>query len=217
MVVSLNRVAELNNRVLATRTQYQQKLEREQARERIIKEFKEEKATYLLREKAHRYLSLLQDDDTKVVRDFLEGVINRSLDVVFGEDLYRFHLEVDKENSKVSLILSEKMNGEWQDLDIKFNTGEGMAQVIAVLFSIVLVEITDHRMFFVIDESLGGLHQHAVQFIQQCVRQFAKHGGQFVFIEYTFEEFGRQIDIERDNESTTSRIVNVTDFEEVVA
>lgn len=196
----LDRRMEFNERLTTIKADYNFKKTRLVERKRAVDQFDEDYKLYVNRSVALKYIILLSDDTTKVVRDYLENIINRALDVVFGKNRYRFYLNSDLEAQKIELVLSEYKRGMWNDLDITLNVGDGMGQVIAFLYSIVLTEITNHRMLFIEDEILGGLHQEAVVFVKKCVREFAKHGAQFAIIEYTMEDFGLTYGIDNTSE-----------------
>ena len=40
---------------------------------------------------------------------------------------------------------------------------------------------------------MSGLHEKAVELVQRCIAEFEGHGGQFTMIEYTFEDFGKEL------------------------
>lgn len=178
-----------------------------------LQEYEKNRQLYINRSKALQYIILLSDDNTKRLREYLESIINGALELVFGKNTYRFSLVSDLKRQHVSLNLLEYKNGMWNTLDIKNQTGDGMGQIIAFLFTVVLTEITNHRMFFVSDEVLGGLHQDAVDMVKRCIREFDAHGGQFAMIEYTFEDFGRELRLKFDAESESTSIVKTIDHQ----
>lgn len=178
-----------------------------------IEEYEKNRQLFFNRSKALQYIILLSDDNTKRLREYLESIINGALELVFGKNTYRFSLVSDLKRQHVSLNLLEYKNGMWNTLDIKNQTGDGMGQIIAFLFTVVLTEITNHRMFFVSDEVLGGLHQDAVDMVKRCIREFDAHGGQFAMIEYTFEDFGRELRLKFDADSESTSIVKTIDHQ----
>lgn len=167
---------------------------------------------YLDRAKALQYIVMLSNDGTKALRDYMEGIINRALSLVFGENVYKFSLISDLKAQKVHLNLLEYKNGQWNELVIGKQTGDGMGQIIAFLFSVVLTEITNHRMLFVVDEIMGGLHEKAVELVQRCIAEFEGHGGQFAMIEYTFEDFGKELLLAFDSKKERTTIVDSREF-----
>lgn len=204
-------MTEFSERVALLKAQYDFKQSRLLERKREVDRFNDNYNLYLNRAKALSYITLLSDDSTKGIRDYLESVINRALDVVFGRNQYKFYLNSDLEAQKIELVLSEYSQGEWFDLDIRLQAGDGMGQVIGLLYSIVLAEITNHRMLFLEDEVLGGLHEDAVHFIKRCLTEFSKHGAQFALIEYTVENFGLQYDMVSIGDKT-SKVASKTKF-----
>lgn len=181
-------------------------------RQADIAKLEELRLLYLDRAKALQYIVMLSNDGTKALRDYMEGIINRALSLVFGENVYKFSLISDLKAQKVHLNLLEYKNGQWNELVIGKQTGDGMGQIIAFLFSVVLTEITNHRMLFVVDEIMGGLHEKAVELVQRCIAEFEGHGGQFAMIEYTFEEFGKELLLAFDSKKEHTTIVDSREF-----
>jgi hypothetical protein len=162
---------------------------------------------------ALEYILLIAEDRTKNVRDFVQTLINKALDSVFGAGRYRFEMILDMAGQSITLVLNERVEDGWISLDLKDQTGDGMGQIICALYSIIVTEITNHRKLFIFDEIFGGLHVEAVEFIKAVIRKFAGEGAQFAMIEYTFDEFGTQIDVERDEVSQVTSVVGVTKYE----
>lgn len=162
---------------------------------------------------ALEYILMLSEDNTKVVRDFVQNLINKALDSVFGYGRYRFEMVLDMAAQTITLVLNEKVEDGWVSLDLKDQTGDGMGQIICALYSMIVTEITGHRKLYIFDEIFGGLHVEAVDFIKAVMRKFAGDGAQFAMIEYTFSEFGTQIDVERDEVSQVTSVVGVTQYE----
>ena len=162
---------------------------------------------------ALEYILLIAEDRTKNVRDFVQTLINKALDSVFGAGRYRFEMILDMAGQSITLVLNERVEDGWVSLDLKDQTGDGMGQIICALYSIIVTEITNHRKLFIFDEIFGGLHVEAVEFIKAVIRKFAGEGAQFAMIEYTFDEFGTQIDVERDEVSQVTSVVGVTKHE----
>lgn len=190
-------MTQYTERIAALNAEHTLKVNSMVERSNEVDYFQQQKDLYLDRETALKYLVVLSEDSTKVIRDYLEKTINGALNIIFGKNLYKFHLISDLQNQKVELVLSEFSKGAWRDLDISLTAGDGMGQVIAILYSIILTEITHHRKLFLVDEVIGGLHQDAVVFIKKCLVQFAKHGAQFVMIEYPVEDFGKTYTLTR--------------------
>lgn len=200
------------SRLGALKQDYALKEDRLVRRQVDIAKLEELRLLYLDRAKALQYIVMLSNDGTKALRDYMEGIINRALSLVFGENVYKFSLISDLKAQKVHLNLLEYKNGQWNELVIGKQTGDGMGQIIAFLFSVVLTEITNHRMLFVVDEIMGGLHEKAVELVQRCIAEFEGHGGQFAMIEYTFEDFGKELLLAFDSKKERTTIVDSREF-----
>lgn len=200
------------SRLGALKQDYALKEDRLVRRQADIAKLEELRLLYLDRAKALQYIVMLSNDGTKALRDYMEGIINRALSLVFGENVYKFSLISDLKAQKVHLNLLEYKNGQWNELVIGKQTGDGMGQIIAFLFSVVLTEITNHRMLFVVDEIMSGLHEKAVELVQRCIAEFEGHGGQFAMIEYTFEDFGKELLLAFDSKKERTTIVDSREF-----
>lgn len=184
--------------------------ERDEAFKRYLDMYEQHKDNAV----ALEYILLLAEDNTKNVRDFVQTLINKALDSVFGVGRYRFEMVLDMAAQSITLVLNERVEDGWVSLDLKDQTGDGMGQIICALYSIIVTEITNHRKLFIFDEIFGGLHVEAVDFIKAVIRKFAGEGAQFAMIEYTFEEFGTQIDVARDEATQVTSVVGTTCYEE---
>lgn len=200
------------SRLGAIKQDYSLKEDRLRKRQDDIAQLEDLRTLYLNRAKALQYVVMLSNDGTKGLRDYMEGIINRALALVFGENVYKFSLISDLKAQKVHLNLLEFKNGQWNELVIGKQTGDGMGQIIAFLFSVVLTEITNHRMLFVVDELMGGLHEKAVELVQRCIAEFEGHGGQFTMIEYTFEDFGKELMLAFDTKKERTNIVDSREY-----
>lgn len=200
-----------DERLIAIKTEYQVKQKRLSERKLELQHYEKTKELYLNRAKALQYIVLLSDDNTSQLRTYIESVINRALDLIFGQHTYKFSLVSDLRKQTINLELLEYKQDHWMTLDINNQTGDGMGQIIAFLFSVVLTEITNHRMLFVVDEVMGGLHEKAVELVKRCITEFSKHGANFALIEYTFEDFGREYLLEYDKSTDTTNIAKTTD------
>lgn len=203
-------MSRFSERIGNIESDYKFKLNRLAERKAEMEIYREEYKRYQDRLVAQEYITLLAEDSTRVIRDYLESIINRTLDAIFSKNRYRFELAMNAEKQQVELVLSEHVKGIWRQMDIKLQAGDGMGQVICLLYSVVLTEITGHRMFFLQDEVLGGLHEHAIIFLKKVLSEFARHGAQFAMIEYTVEDFGTQNNIVL--EGDTSYVASVEEF-----
>ena len=200
------------SRLGALKQDYALKEDRLVRRQADIAKLEELRLLYLDRAKALQYIVMLSNDGTKALRDYMEGIINRALSLVFGENVYKFSLISDLKAQKVHLNLLEFKNGQWNELVIGKQTGDGMGQIIAFLFYVVLTEITNNSMLFLVDEIMGVLHEKAVELVQRCIAEFEGHGGQFAMIEYTFEDFGKELLLAFDSKKERTTIVDSREF-----
>ena len=135
-------MTQYTERIAALNAEHTLKVNSMVERSNEVDYFQQQKDLYLDRETALKYLVVLSEDSTKVIRDYLEKTINGALNIIFGK-------------------------------------------------------------LFLVDEVIGGLHQDAVVFIKKCLVQFAKHGAQFVMIEYPVEDFGKTYTLTRTKNGPT--------------
>lgn len=194
------------------RSKYEFKQKRIAERDAEVEYYRRVSENYRIRSLSLQFLRLISEDSTRQLRDYLELIINSTLDLIFGSNKYKFQMVYKSKTRKVNLVLMENLNGSWNSLDIKHQTGDGMGQIIAYIFTIVVTEVTNHRMLFIQDEILSGLHFKSVEMVQRCIKEFVKHGSQFVQVEYTFDKYGTIVDLERDPATESTRIVGRTDY-----
>lgn len=115
-----------SSRLGAIKQDFSLKEDRLQKRQEDIAHLEELRTLYLDRAKALQYVVMLSNDSTKGLRDYMEGIINRALALVFGENVYKFSLISDLKAQKVHLNLLEFKNGQWNELVIGKQTGDGM-------------------------------------------------------------------------------------------
>lgn len=144
---------------------------------------------------AQKLLSIVSDDNTKTILDYITSIVNKVLSEVFPNDTRRIYLKKKLYANRPHIVL-ELVNGDNMVLDTKFQAGTGLCQVISVLFSICLIEIRKGRRLVILDERLNGLHRRAKLVVQEILKLFTEAGFQFIMVEYGINNLGKIYNIE---------------------
>lgn len=122
---------------------------------------------------------------------YIQNIINQALKRMFVTGGYEisFRKSVTKGNNPmIHVELHErKANGEQIKLDFNLQTGDGVSQIVSFLFTLSLIEIRGLRPFIILDETLKGFHPAALPLVKNIISVFAKHGFQFVMVEYDLD------------------------------
>ena len=81
---------------------------------------------------AQKLLSIVSDDNTKTVLDYITTIINKTLSEIFPNDTRRVYLQKKLYANRPHINL-ELVNGDNTVLDTQFQAGTGLCQVISVL------------------------------------------------------------------------------------
>lgn len=150
---------------------------------------------------AQKLLSIVSEDNTKTILDYITAIINKTLSEIFPNDVRRVYLKKKLHANRPHINL-ELVNGDNRVLDIQFQAGTGLCQVVSVLFSICLIEIRKGRRLVILDEKLNGLHRKAKLVVEEILKMFAEAGFQFIMVEYGMNDLGKIYNIEmRGNEA----------------
>jgi hypothetical protein len=145
---------------------------------------------------AQKVLSTVSDDNIEASLDFITGVINKALSEIFANTTRRVYITKKLYgNSKPHIILNLE-NGQGDSLDMAIQTGNGLCQVVSVLYMICLIEIRKGRRLVILDERLSGLHKEAKRILAEIIKIFTEGGFQFIFVEYSLNNIGKTYNIE---------------------
>ena len=95
------------------------------------------------------------------------------------------------------------INGLGDELDLDLQEGDGIKQIISVMYVICLIEIRKGRRLLILDERLNGLHARAKQVLAEIIKIFAEGGFQFIFVEYSLNSIGKIYNIETRGDAST--------------
>lgn len=146
---------------------------------------------------AQTLLSSVSDDITDTTLSFITSAVNKVLAEVFSSSVRKIRLKKKLYSGSRPHIIVELVDGEGNVLDMKVQSGTGIAQVVSFMFSLCLIEIRKGRRLFFPDESLNGLHKEAKGIISEVIKLFAEDGFQFVFVDYGMNNIGKIYNIEK--------------------
>lgn len=133
-------------------------------------------------------LATANDKASLEVLAYIQNIINQALRRMFTTGAYEveFRKAVTAGNNPVIHVdlHEQKGNGDVIKLDFNLQTGDGVAQIISFLFTLSLMEIRGVRPLVMLDETLKGFHPAAIPLVTNIITVFAKHGFQFVMVEY---------------------------------
>lgn len=146
---------------------------------------------YVVMLEAQQLLVTVNDDNTRVVLDYVTGIINKTLAELFPHDSRRVFLEKKMYQDKYAHIIVRLTGTHGRSRDLKLQTGNGLGQVISWLFVVCMVEVRKGRKLILMDELLHGLHPRAKRIIAEIMKLFVEEGYQFVMVEYGMDDIGK--------------------------
>lgn len=185
----------------------------ESRRTTLIQELKESQSLYLNMLDAQKLLSVVSDDNTYKILDFITGMVNKVLSEMFTVDTPHIALTKKLYGGSRPHINVELIDGSGNSLDMALQSGTGISQVVSFMFAICLIEIRKGRRLLIMDERLNGLHAEAKRIISEVIKIFAKGGFQFIFVEYGLNNIGKIYNIEKyGNESRAISLENGIEY-----
>lgn len=164
---------------------------------------------YAVMIEAQQLLSVISEQNTNYVLDYVTGVINKTLAEMFPYDIPRVYLEKHMHAGKYPHIRVKLINSDGETRDLIMQCGTGQRQVISFLFVVCLIELRKCRRILLMDEILSGLHITAKKVVMDIMGIFAEEGFQFVFIEHAgMENFGRRYIIEKPDKTATATLLD---------
>ena len=161
---------------------------------------------------AIKVLATINDKASMDVLNFIQNVINQAIQKLFTNGAYRFAFKrstIGKAPVINAELFERKSDGTEIALDFNLQTGDGISQIIAFLFTLSLIEIRGIRPLIILDETLKGFHPSAIPTIKDIIKVFTAHGFQIVCVEYDLDELGKIYHAEMKN--GTSMLREATD------
>lgn len=143
---------------------------------------------------ALQILSTVSDEDVQRILDYISDTINQTLAVIFRVDPMRIRLEKDLYNQEYPHINVTIEDERGRVRDLKTNQGDGIKQIVSVLFLLCVIEVTGKRRFVILDEVMRGIDKEAVKVMQMILQMFSEagegeQGMQMMMINHNFEQF----------------------------
>lgn len=152
---------------------------------------------------AQQLLTVVSDENTTAVLDYITGIINKTLGELFPHDNRRIFLKKSMYQGQHAHITVQLTGSNGKVRDLTLQSGTGLRQVISFLFVLCLIEIRKGRRLLLADELLNGMHPVAKQLVCNIIMIFAEEGFQFVFVEYGVNALGRIYIVEKPGEIAT--------------
>ncbi len=168
-------------------------------KEKLLDSLRENQALYVRMINAQKLLSAVSDENTEQTLAFITGMVNKVLSEIFPNSPKRIQLKKKLfagSKPHINVIL---VNDEGIELELDLQEGDGIKQIISIMYVICLIEIRKGRRLLILDERLNGLHSRAKKVLAEILKIFADGGFQFIFIEYSLDDLGKIYNIENRN------------------
>ena len=168
-------------------------------KEKLLDSLRENQALYVRMINAQKLLSAVSDENTEQTLAFITGMVNKALSEIFPNSPKRIQLKKKLfagSKPHINVIL---VNDEGIELELDLQEGDGIKQIISIMYVICLIEIRKGRRLLILDERLNGLHSRAKKVLAEILKIFADGGFQFIFIEYSLDDLGKIYNIENRN------------------
>lgn len=172
-------------------------------RENLLKSLQESQDEYVHMLDAQKLLSAVSEENTEQTLSFITGMVNKVLSEIFPNSTRRIILKKKLYAGSKPHINVLLVNGLGDELDLDLQEGDGIKQIISVMYVICLIEIRKGRRLLILDERLNGLHARAKQVLAEIIKIFADGGFQFIFVEYSLNSIGKIYNIETRGDSST--------------
>ena len=172
-------------------------------RENLLKSLQESQDEYVHMLDAQKLLSAVSEENTGQTLSFITGMVNKVLSEIFPNSTRRIILKKKLYAGSKPHINVLLVNGLGDELDLDLQEGDGIKQIISVMYVICLIEIRKGRRLLILDERLNGLHARAKQVLAEIIKIFAEGGFQFIFVEYSLNSIGKIYNIETRGDSST--------------
>lgn len=189
--------------IMSLEAQYNQIEEIKHKIDLLAERLKDLNNSYVVMLEAQQLLTTVSDENTRVVLDYITGIINKALGELFPHDSRRIYLEKAMyrgQHAHINIKLTGT-NGKTRDLQLQ--SGTGLRQTISFLFVLSLIEIRKSRRILLADELLSGVHAQAKRILMDVIKIFAEEGFQFIFVEYGVDNVGRIYIVEKPNDVAT--------------
>lgn len=196
-------MSEYSQAIMSYRSEYNNANALKQKVDKLTKQLEDMNTQYTVMLEAQQLLTAISDANTNNVLDYITGIINTTLGILFPHDSRKIHLEktmYQGQHAHINIKLTGT-NGKTRDLTLQ--SGTGLRQVISFLFVLSIIEIRKGRRILLADELLSGLHPEAKRIVMDILQVFAEDGFQFAFVEYGVNNVGRIYMVEKPNEVAT--------------
>lgn len=191
------------NRILELEAQYNQFQSIKSKIDELTEKLKDMNNQYVVMLEAQQLLTTVSDENTRLVLDYITGIINKALGELFPHDPRRIYLEKTMYRGQHAHINIKLTGSNGRTRDLQLQSGTGLRQTISFLFVLSTIEIRKSRRILIADELLSGVHPRAKQILMDVIQIFAEEGFQFIFVEYGVNNVGKIYMVEKPDSVAT--------------
>lgn len=191
------------NKILELEAQYNQFQSIKSKIDELTEKLKDMNNQYVVMLEAQQLLTTVSDENTRLVLDYITGIINKALGELFPHDPRRIYLEKTMYRGQHAHINIKLTGSNGRTRDLQLQSGTGLRQTISFLFVLSTIEIRKSRRILIADELLSGVHPRAKQILMDVIQIFAEEGFQFIFVEYGVNNVGKIYMVEKPDSVAT--------------
>lgn len=177
-------MTDYTKRIMQLERTYEQSAQIKRTISELTERLAKQNRDYAVMLEAKQILASVSDENTRIVLDYITGVVNRILGELFPYDARRVYLERKLYRGQYAHINMQLVGANGKVRDMQLQSGTGIRQVVSVLFILSTIEIRKGRRLFLSDELLSGLHSEAKKVVMGLLELFAEGGYQFIMVEY---------------------------------
>lgn len=154
--------------------------------------------------KACVLMGTVANDTVKVTLDKITTIINKALAVIFPCNSRRVAIQSSMYRGiypHYDAVLYA--DGKERDFD---QSGSGLGEIVGLLFSICLIDISGGRKVLIMDEILNGLHPRAKYILRDLMLAFSKEF-KFILVEYGLD-VGTQYEVVNNGGTSTVNLLD---------
>ncbi len=162
-------------------------------------------------------LTKLADARVKKGLDFIVKIINDTLIKLFPEDFKALRVEMDAYHETYPQMRLTLITSKDRVRSLKTQEGNGVSQVISLLYILCLLYISGYRRFIHIDEVLNGLHPDAWALIDDILKLFEdKLGYQFIITQHGYTPKNGRVVVLKKGKNGMTTVDSVYEIEDGV-
>lgn len=209
-------MSEFTSRILKLETEMEHYKQAEEKVNSLIKKLETDNDLYCVYLETQQILSSVSDSNAKAILQYITGIINKALAVVFPYGDIRIDIDTpvgvrNKANIKIKLLDGDKTR------DLAEGVGSGIGQVVSFLFILSIIDLRKGRKLVILDELLNALHEKAKNVVMEIIKIFTEEGFQFVLIEHnSANNLGKIYLVEKPDDKATIHALDTGEYKNEV-